>query len=111
MVRDVKEDDSAIALIHASAHYEVKELCQALLNCQKWAVIAPIIKTFKEDPERIRMAVLGYMNTVLLNNGKSNDVAALIIEQFSQTFIYNGKAGLSYAAYTTQKYLNSHGEK
>jgi DNA polymerase-3 subunit gamma/tau len=100
-VRDVKNNEDAISLIHAAVHREVKELCDALLNQAKWPVIAKILKELKDEPERVRMAVLGYMAAVLLN-GKGNDIAALIIEQFSQTFIYAGKAGLVYSAYMCQ---------
>ncbi len=106
IVRDVKDEQMAISLIHASVHRETKELCQALLNQADWPQIAALLKELKDEPERIRMAILGYMNAVLLNSTKVKnpvaDMAAMIIEQFSQTFIYNGKAGLSYACYMCQ---------
>ena len=97
-VRDVKDDEDAISLIHASVHREIRDLCQALLNQEKWPQVAAIIKDLRDEPERIRLSVLGYMAAVLLS-GKSNDIAAMIIEQFSQTFIYSGKAGLAYSSY------------
>jgi DNA polymerase-3 subunit gamma/tau len=103
MVRNMENDEEAISLIHAAVHHEVKELCQALLNGRKWGDIAVILKTLKDEPERIRMAVLGYMNAVLLNDGKSNDMAAFIIEEFEKSVMYSGKAGLSKACYMVVK--------
>ncbi|MDD5053488.1 MAG: AAA family ATPase [Sulfuricurvum sp.] len=101
-VRDVKNDEDAISLINAAVHREVKELCQALLNNKNsWETVAGILKELKDDPERIRMAVLGYMNQVLLNS-KRNDRAAFIIQNFKDSFVWVGKAGLSYAAYMSQ---------
>lgn len=101
-VRDVANVEDAISLIHAHVNRNTKELCQALLYQKKWPEVATILKGLTDEPERIRMAVLGYMNAVLLN-GKPNDVAALIIEEFEKTFIYTGKAGLTKACYMVVK--------
>lgn len=102
-IRDIVDVNDAISLIHSAVHREVKELCQALLNRNKWGDVAAILKELKDEPERIRMAVLGYMNAVLLNNGKNNDVAAFIIEEFEKSVMYSGKAGLSKACYMVVK--------
>lgn len=75
----------------------IKDLCKALLDGDGWKQIAKILKNLKEEPETVRRAVLGYMNTVLLNSGDT--VAATIIEEFSDPFYNTGKAGLSKAAF------------
>ena len=76
------------------------ELCRALINGKKWQTITPILKGLEDDPERIRRAVLGYFNSVLLGSyGKKADQAALIIEIFKDSFFYTGKAGLTRACY------------
>ncbi len=103
-IRDVENDEDAISLVHASVHKEVKDLCQMLLQRRKWQEIAPVLKVLKDEPERIRLAVLGYMNVVLLSaNPNNSEIAAFIIGEFSDSMIYNGKAGLTYACYMVVK--------
>jgi DNA polymerase III gamma/tau subunit len=102
-VVDIQNDDD---LIRAIVNYTVNEatvieLCRALLNKAKWKDIAIIIKSLSEEPEKVRYAVLGYMSAALLNG--ENDQAAIIIEQFRESFMYQGKAGLTYSAYMTTK--------
>lgn len=76
------------------------DLCRALLKSSGWGEISKILKAIKdEEPERVRQAVLGYMNSVLL--GGQNSKAAIAIECFSETFFYSGKAGLTLACYQT----------
>jgi len=58
-----------------------------------------ILKGLKDiDPEKIRYAVIGYMNAVLLN-GKQDDRAAQVIYEFREPFYATGKAGLTLACY------------
>ncbi len=78
------------------------ELCRALLNTKvSWSSAAEIIKKMNiDDPEKVRYAVMGYMNSVLLS-GKQNDRAALALEYFSEPFYSSGKAGVTLAAYQT----------
>jgi len=45
---------------------QVIELCRALIKQHSWPEIAQILKGIKEEPEKVRYAVLGYMNAVLL---------------------------------------------
>jgi len=98
-VIDIQNDDDLIAAIVSYSINEktVIDLCKALLENQKWPVVAKILKGMLEDPEKIRYAVLGYMSTVLLNG--DNPAAAIIIEQFMESFMYTGKAGLVYSCY------------
>jgi len=77
---------------------EVKELCQALLNGEKWKAVSAILKRMKGlEPESVRYAVMGYMNAVLLNSGKEQ--AAIIIENFADNFYDSKAAGLTLACY------------
>lgn len=81
---------------------QIKDLCQALLKGKTWADIVSILNGLKEDQEKIRWAVLGYMNAVLLNNKKDNaftDRACSIICEFGEPFYNTGKAGLARACY------------
>lgn len=76
---------------------EVRELCRALLDGQSWKTVATLLKGVKADPEGIRMAVLGYMNAVLLNSGKER--AFEIIDVFRDNLYASGKAGLTAMCY------------
>lgn len=75
----------------------VKDLCQALLKRVPWKDIGNILKGVDGEAEQIRYQVLGYMNTILMNT--DNPQAAMIIENFSKSFMYNKKAGLTLACY------------
>lgn len=76
------------------------QLCRALIGGKaNWKEIAERIKALKElDLEKVRRAVLGYMNAVLLG-GKRSDRAALVLEYFSDPFYNSGRAGITLACY------------
>jgi len=95
-VRGVENDEDAISLIRSAVHKEVIDLCRALLDQRKWSEVAVILKALKDDPERVRMAILGYMNSVLLSaNPKNMELAAGLIKNFQDSYMYIGKAGLT----------------
>lgn len=85
---------------------DVLELCRCLLNeKQGWSEAAKIIKDMTangklDDPERVRYAVLGYMNAVLLS-GKKNPRAISALEAFSEPTYNNGKFGITLASIST----------
>lgn len=81
---------------------ETIAFCRLLLNPKStWSDVAKAIKSLDvTDPEKIRYAVLGYMNAVLLS-GKENLRAAQAIEFFSEPFYNSLKAGVTLAAYQT----------
>ena len=78
---------------------ETIELCRCLLSqgCN-WAKLAQVIKDLDlSEPERIRQAVMGYMNAVLLK-GKMNQNAVCALQAFSQADTYrNGKFAITVA--------------
>lgn len=77
----------------------IKDLCQGLLKGMSWGKCAGILKGLSDiEPEKVRYAVIGYMNAVLLN-GKQDDNAAQIIYEFREPFYNTGKAGLTLACY------------
>jgi len=81
---------------------EVIDLCRALLAKDTgWSDITALLKTVPMDePERVRYAILGYMNAVLCG-GKKNDRAANALEYFSEPTYNTGKSGITLAAYKT----------
>ncbi len=96
-------EQQVAAQLESPSSAQIIELCRAIVKRSNWKVIAPILKGINDDPEKVRRAVLGYFNTVLLgSNGGQADFAALVIELFAKgTFMYSGKAGLTNACYLT----------
>lgn len=75
------------------------ELCRALIKkgCD-WSTLASILKSMDmADPEKIRMGVLGYMNSVLLNGKISREAVAAMQAFGSNTTFNNGKFAITIA--------------
>ena len=95
------EPEKAIKVIQSGLIEDsaVKDLCRGLLKGISWKECAEILRGLNDvDPEKVRYAVIGYMNAVLLN-GKQDDQAAQIIYEFREPFYNTGKAGLTMACY------------
>lgn len=76
------------------------DLCQCLINGSRWKPIASTLKALTDqEPEQVRMAVLNYCKTVLLNDGERRDRAFLIMDSFKEPFYNSGSAGLARACY------------
>lgn len=73
------------------------ELCRALLEQKDWSFISKILSNIEGEPENIRYGILAYMTKVLL--GDNDPLAAAIIEQCRQSYMYTKKAGLVYDCY------------
>lgn len=105
MVIDMKDADEAIRLLKTSGTSEkdVMELCRALVDFKvndktRWHKVKKILQNFTGDAESSRRPILGYLNTCLLNS-KEGINFALIIDEFKDSFMYSGKAGLSLACF------------
>lgn len=95
-------EDQQLVLAQQAAREESEaiDLCRALLARpkKKWAEVAKILRGLQEaDPERVRLAVLGYCNKILIQ--KDDPVACLVIDCFNDPFYNNRHAGLSRACY------------
>ena len=76
------------------------ELCRLLIQDKSWREIRGVLATLKDDPEKVRRAVLGYATRVLLSpNTNSADQAFLVIQCFENSFFNSGMAGLVAACY------------
>lgn len=95
--RDPSEYEAAIDS-YESLETMTKDLCQAMIAKKPWKNLAPMVAAVKEDPEKVRRQVLGYMNSVLLS-GKDSPQAAVIIECFKEPYYNSGVAGLSLSCY------------
>lgn len=103
---DLPEDEMLESVKGTSANKkEVKELCQAILKKQSWKKISGILKDLKkEDPEKIRRAILGYMQAVMLNDssaGESASQAALVFDCFKEPVFYTNFPGIVAASFNT----------
>jgi len=78
---------------------QIINLCQALIKKEPWSKIAKILRGIKDNPESIRLAVLGYMASVVLRQGKEDARAALTYECMREPFYNAGKARLVFACY------------
>lgn len=94
---DLDPNDMEDAIIRMSVdEKQIIDLCRAVIDRKKWPAIATILKGIKDDPEKVRWAMLGYFNSVLL---KGTERAAWVIDCFKEPFYYSGKAGLTLACY------------
>jgi DNA polymerase-3 subunit gamma/tau len=77
------------------------DLCRALINFSKWEVVCKILKSLSEqEPETIRLSVLGYCKTIMLDIKSTNkDKAFLVMDSFKEPFYNTGHAGLVRACY------------
>lgn len=90
----------SVAKQAAESQSQVIELCRALAGKAPWKKVANILKELSnEDPERIRRAVLGYFQSILLGGNHSAQAAA-IMEEFMEPFYNSGRAGLVLACYS-----------
>lgn len=86
----------------AEEQSEVIALCRALVGKAPWKVIAKILTGLKQqEPESIRRMVIGYAQSILLRG--TNDLAALMIEEFRQPTYDIGFPGVVYACYSIFK--------
>lgn len=107
-VIDLEDEKKALAIVSAAILSESNslELCRALLNRASWKEIAEIVSVIQDDPEKIRNAILTYFSKVLLDPKNKVSIlerSSMIIDLFSETFIYSGKAGLVNTLYICSK--------
>ncbi len=82
----------------AEAQSETIELCRALLRKKPWRAVNRILKGLqREEPERVRRAVLGYCNAILLK--EDNQFAYDVMEEFMDDFYNSGHPGLTFACW------------
>lgn len=100
-IKGLDEDDVAkVVESVVKRESQTIELCRCLMQGKGWREIRTILAGLKEDPEKIRRAVLGYAAKVLISpNGNSAEQAFLIIQCFENSFFNSGVAGLYAACY------------
>ncbi|KKN02401.1 hypothetical protein LCGC14_1118030 [marine sediment metagenome] len=98
-VIDIETDED---LLKAIQDYSVRtsvifDLSNALLAKSKWKDIIKILSSLDMEPENVRYSILGIMNSKLMKG--ENNKASYIIEEFTESFMYSKKAGLTNACY------------
>jgi len=92
-IRHLPREDWSQAIMEGRIDSEkVIDLCRALLNKKPWKVVAQILRGIDDDPEKVRWAVLGYAQAVLVKT--SNAQAFFMIQSFCEPFFNTKKAGL-----------------
>lgn len=99
-VASIEDEAGKLAVLQSTAdNAEGIQVARALLNTRTtWHQMASVLKSVTEEPETLRWLVLSYATTVLLN-GKGNERAALVIEEFSDNFFDTKRAGLVLSCY------------
>jgi len=93
-----EEIEEALKGLSIGENKQVLDLCRALVKQRPWSEVGPIVKGIKEDPEKIRQGVIGYMRNCALNSKSTPDPTfALVFEAFREPNFYNGTAGLVFA--------------
>jgi len=103
-VIDITDTEAAINAVNAAVATETAsiEVCRLLLETRtnRWADMKFLLKGLTEDSEKMRYAILGYMDAVLMSdNCKDPDRVTAIIDCFTESFMYSGKAGFHAAAF------------
>lgn len=95
---DVDEQLEVLKKETVSDDIDTKELCQACMKNTSLTNLFSILKNIDlSEPERVRQAVMGYMNSVLLNGKISQEIVATL-QAFSSADTYrNGKFALTVA--------------
>lgn len=103
---DITDEESALAALSSIATTDgtTKELCQMIVQGNIWENVRGVLKDVlsESEPEKIRHAILGYLSVVLLNT-KKNDRVSEIIDIFSESTMYHGRAILVNQVYLALK--------
>ena len=98
-VIDIPEEEMALQAVNDFVPFEQRELTdifKILLNDRdktKWDRIRATIDRIDVEPEKIRRGALGWFAKVLINSPQ-NDRAADILNCFTDSWFYLGKAGM-----------------
>lgn len=95
---DVEEQLEVLNKETVSDDTDTKELCQACMRNTSLNNLFSILKKIDlSEPERVRQAVMGYMNAVILNGKISSEIVATL-QAFSSADTYrNGKFAITVA--------------
>ncbi len=104
-------DDEAIEVLSefAGGEIQVKALCRALVQGAKWKQLQVILKGITADGETIRLAVLGYFETVMLNEPDLTNIAPVVRHLTAPGMLYPTRAAITLACYDILKETGGRG--
>lgn len=107
-VIDIEDETTALkAILNATATETASiDICRLLLETRKnrWLDMKFHLKGLDEDAEKMRYAILGYMAACMVSEkGGNEEHISQVIDCFTESFMYSGKAGLYNACYTACK--------
>jgi DNA polymerase III gamma/tau subunit len=107
-VIDITDDNAALAALAEATATETAsiDICRLLLENRKgrWDDMKFLLAGLLDKPEEMRYAILGYMATVMMSKNCQNpDHVSRVIDQFTESFMYSGKAGLVNACFQACK--------
>ena len=106
-IRNISDENLAIqSLVDSTIDDDsILDICRTLLletsSVDKWKKLAPKLKAIVKDAEEARLAILGYMGTVMLNS--PSDKVLGIIDVFSPNFRDSGRAGFVASCYLASR--------
>lgn len=98
----LEDEDEMLEVLKSNAdsedNPETLEFCRALVKSSSFSSLTNILKSLDtSDAEKIRMAVMGYCNSCILNGKPNNEIVATM-QAFSSADTYrNGKFALTVA--------------
>lgn len=94
-ILDITDEEERLdCIIKQSAKIQSIELCREIIKPKaKWKDVAKILRSIKEEPEKIRRMVLGYAAKIILN-GIDNPKLDYILIEFEGAFYDSGLGGL-----------------
>lgn len=96
-VIDILDETKALAAVSAMSvgEAEVIEICRGVYNGESWKTLKEKLKLIERntESEKIRYAILGYLNSIVLSSG--DERASDLIDIFSENTFYSGKAGIT----------------
>lgn len=103
-VIDIEDEEKVLEAINdfSVASSDVMELYRALIReGKRWKTVKGLLKSLDKEPEDVRYGFLGYLTTVLLNDGEQriSDIGSL----FEGSFMYSKKFGLTNACFLACK--------
>lgn len=100
-----KEQDQLEAIVNTTDEsVQIIDLCRRLIEreggIKKWAGLSEMLRTFDQDPEQTRRAILGYLSKVLLGcKGEEGKRIVLLMSEFQNNYYDTAKAGLVCSIY------------
>lgn len=91
---DELEKIKEIILLGSEEEKTIRDLCRLVYKKGNWMEITTTLNKLKDDPERIRRAILGYLSKVLLNSNQPTPFIVSMMQHFLVPFYDTGKPGL-----------------